>query len=342
MSKIEEFYQFREKFADMFPEELWKVKEETLLQDELTTVIRESMAQELSEVRSPIRVTIDYEPNGDIAVKVSIKGTDDTSEVIETPASVGEQPAGQSASKSYSQRSESVGFTVKFPDGTVVQRKNAKETMIATLKVIGLHKAAAFRGRTFKGFPLVGRNRRTDVDFKCQELVDGWYIYINMSNDTKIEMLRQISDEMRLGLVIKDETGSDVTFSADSPSRPGNKQPAKRTLYKLNGEGPYSKRELVLLAVTQYVMENADLTYDQLERVFPKDLQGSYGVIRPMSWIEEKTSVGFDHTSRYYTDPKDILTSADGIKFAVCKEWGDNFINFPHQVESLGWEISEG
>ena len=342
MRKIEEFYQFREKFADMFPEDLWKVKEETLLQDELPTAIRESMAQVLSEVRSPIRVTIDYEPKGDIAVKVSLKDTADTSAVLDTPSFVGEQPAGQSASKSYSQRSESVGFTVKFPDGTMVQRKNAKETMIATLKVIGLHKAAAFRGRTFKGFPLVGRNRRTDVDFKCQELVDGWYIYINMSNDTKIEMLRQISDEMRLGLVIKDETGSDVTFSADSSSRSGNKQSGKRTLYKLNGDGPYSKRELVLLAVTQYVMEHSDLNYDQLERVFPKNLQRSYGVIRPMSWIEEKASVGFDHNNRYYTDPKDILTSADGIKFAVCKEWGDNFINFSHQVESLGWEISEG
>lgn len=342
MSKIEGFYQLREMFSGEVDEELWKVKEETLLQDELATAIRESMAQVLSEVRSPIRVTIDYEPKGDIAVKVSLKDTADTSEVIETPAFVGEQPAGQSASKPFSQRSESIGFTVKFPDGTVVQRKNAKETMIATLKVIGLHKAAAFRGRLFKGFPLVGRNRRTDVDFRCQELVDGWYIYINMSNDTKIEMLRQISDEMRLGLVIKDETGSDVTFSVDSSSRSGNKQPGKRTLYKLNGDGPYSKRELVLLAVTQYVMEHADLNYDQLERVFPKNLQGSYGVIRPMSWIEEKASVGFDHNNRYYTDSKDILTSADGIKFAVCKEWGDNFSNFAHQVENLGWEISEG
>lgn len=166
MSKIEEFYQFREKFADMVPEELWKVKEETLLQDELATVLKESVAQVLSEVRSPIRVTIDYEPKGDIAVKVSLKDTDGTSEVVETPAFVGEQPAAQSASKPFSQRSESIGFTVSFPDGTVVQRKNAKETMIATLKVIGLHKAAAFRGRLFKGFPLVGRNRRADVDFR--------------------------------------------------------------------------------------------------------------------------------------------------------------------------------
>ena len=190
MSKIDGFYQLREMFSGEVDEELWKVKEETLLQDELATAIRESMAQVLSEVRSPIRVTIDYEPKGDIAVKVSLKDTADTSEVIETPAFVGEQPAALSASKPFSQRSESIGFTVKFPDGTVVQRKNAKETMIATLKVIGLHKAAAFRGRTFKGFPLVGRNRRTDVDFRCQELVDGWYIYINMSNDMTIALYR--------------------------------------------------------------------------------------------------------------------------------------------------------
>ncbi len=154
MSKIEDFYQLRDRYREMFSgeadEELWKAKEETLLRDELATAIRESMAQVLSEVRSPIRVTIDYEPKGDIAVKVSLKETDDTSEVVETPAFVAEQPAAQSASKHFSQRSESIGFTVKFPDGTVVQRKNAKETMIATLKVIGLHKAAAFRGRTFK------------------------------------------------------------------------------------------------------------------------------------------------------------------------------------------------
>ena len=93
MSKIDGFYQLREMFSGEVDEELWKVKEETLLQDELATAIRESMAQVLSEVRSPIRVTIDYEPKGDIAVKVSLKETDDTSEVVETPAFVGEQLA---------------------------------------------------------------------------------------------------------------------------------------------------------------------------------------------------------------------------------------------------------
>ena len=48
MSKIEGFYQLREMFSGEVDEELWKVKEETLLQDELATAIRESMAQVLS------------------------------------------------------------------------------------------------------------------------------------------------------------------------------------------------------------------------------------------------------------------------------------------------------
>ncbi len=243
--------------------------------------------------------------------------------------------------KPMSTRSESIGFTVRFPDGTVVQRKNAKETMIATLKVIGLHRAAAFRGRLFKGFPLVSRNERIDAGFKCQELVDGWFIYVNMSNDTKIEILRQISDELSLGLVIKDETGNDVTFGSDS-SQSNNKSTGKRTLYKLNGDGPYSKRELVLLAVTQYVMEHPDFTYAQIEQVFPKSLQGSYGVIRPMSWVKEKASLGTDHLNRYYTEEKDLLTTSDGIKFAVCKEWGDNFADFVSQVKRLGWDVCVG
>ena len=236
-------------------------------------------------------------------------------------------------------RSESKGFTVYFKDGTMVQRKNAKETMIATLKVIGLHRVAAFRGRLFKGMPFVSHNRRTDVDFKCQELIDGWFVYTNMSNDTKIEILRQISDELNLGLIIKDEIGNVVSSSYAKSDM--TKKPAKRTLYKLNGEGPYSKRELVLLAVTQYQMEHPNFTFGQIERAFPKNLQGSYGVVRPLSWIKEKAELGSDHLNRYYTEGKDLLTSADGIKFAVCNQWGDNFSNFIQQVEKLGWKVSE-
>ena len=343
MSKLEEFYKIRnnmrESLPDMYDEEQWKQKEQNLLQEELASSIGQSVEHLLTGVQVPLFITMDYEPQGGINIKIVSKGegdvahmTSDTDdEPTELPSSTSEN-AGKPIT-----RSESIGFTVRFPDGTVVQRKNAKETLIATLKVIGLHRAAAFRGRLFKGFPLVSRNERMDAGFKCQELVDGWYVYTNMGNEVKVDVLHQISDELCLGLIIKDETGNDITYTSDS-----NKSAGKRTLYKLNGDGPYSKRELVLLAVTQYVMEHPNFTYAQFEQVFPKNLQGSYGVIRPMSWIKEKASLGTDHLNRYYVEEKDLLTSSDGIKFAVCKEWGDNFANFKNQVQKLGWEISEG
>lgn len=341
MNKLEYFYQNRDTFAAIMTAEELKQKEEALLQEELASAVSQSVAQVLSGVRCAVSITIDYEPQGDIVVKVSRKGTGNKVAAISQGASFASE---SSAASEYIEkptycRSESIGFRVFFPDGTVVERKNAKDTMIGALKVIGLHRAAAFRGRLFKGLPLVSRNRRTDVDFKCQEYVEGWYIYVNMSNDTKIEMLRQISDELNLGLVIKDELGNDVTYPSDK-NKVG-KKPGKRILYKLNGEGPYSKRELVLLAVTQYQMEHPDFTYSQMERAFPKSLQGSYGVVRPLSWIKERTQMGTDHINRYYVEPKDLLTSADGIKFAVCKEWGDNFTNFIKQAGNLGMEISE-
>ena len=350
MSKLEEFYKLRdnmrEMFPDMYDEEQWRQKEENLLQEELAPSVEQLVAPAFSEVHIPLTMIVDYNPQSGIKVKFSCKGdTDVTTRIPNSKDVTDGEPSDDSSSsenpdKPVVTRSESIGFTVRFPDGTVVQRKNAKETMIATLKVIGLHRAAAFRGRLFKGFPLVSRNQRTDVDFKCQELVDGWYIYVNMSNDTKIEMLRQISDELCLGLIIKDETGNDVTSGYES-SRLGSKPTGKRTLYKLNGDGPYSKRELVLLAVTQYVMEHPGLSYAQFEQMFPKNLQGSYGVIRPVSWIMEKANLGTDHKNRYYMEDKDVLTSADGVAFAVCKEWGDNFANFMKQVENLGWKVEE-
>lgn len=323
MNKLEDFYANREMMAKYFSEEVLKQKEEELLQGELGTAVSQSMAQLLAGIKTPISITIDYDPQEGVAVTIAHESS-----------ALGEEPM----TRSYSPRSESIGFTVRFPDGTEVQRKNAKETMIATLKVIGMHKVAAFRGRLFKGYPLVSRNQRTDVDFKCQEYVDGWYVYTNMSNDTKMDMLRQISDELRLGLHITDETGKTVTDTTDV-SKKG--KPSKRTLYKLNGDGPYSKREMVLLAVTQYMMEHSDYTYTQMEQAFPKNLQGSYGVIRPVSWIMEKAKLGADHKSRYYVNDKDILTSADGVRFAVCNQWGDNFANFIQQVESLGWKVEE-
>lgn len=319
----------------MSEEELAK-KEEELLQEELTPAVSNSVAQVLMSVRCPVSINIDYNPQGEIKVRVSRKETYTTLAKQECPPV---EDTSADIKTEENARSESIGFRVYFPDGAMVQRKNAKLTFIGTLKVIGLHRVAAFRGRLFKGTPLVCRKQRMDVDFKCQELVDGWYVYINMPNKIKKDVLRQISQELNLGLVIKDEMGNDVASSSEKGE--ADKQRNKRTLYYMNGEGPYCKRELVLLAVTQYMIEHPECTYEQLEKAFPQKLQGSYGVIRPITWIEEQSMMGKDHMNRYYTEQKNLLISADGIKFAVCDQWGDNFLNFVQHMKKMGWMITE-
>lgn len=164
MNKLESFYQNRDVMTGFMSEEELAKKEEELLQEELASTVRNSIAQVLMSVRCPVSINIDYDPLGEIEVRVSRKETYTTFTKQEC-SSVEETSAGTKTEQNA--RSESIGFRVYFPDGTMVQRKNAKLTFIGTLKVIGLHRVAAFRGRLFKGTPLVCRKQRTDVDFKC-------------------------------------------------------------------------------------------------------------------------------------------------------------------------------
>lgn len=106
----------------------------------------------------------------------------------------------------YITRSGSIGFSVKFMDGTIIQRYDAKDTLVESLRKIGFEKASTFKGRMFKGFPLVGKTKRTDGTHKWQEQVGDWYIYTNINNDTKIKLLQMISDDFHLGLqIVKDD-----------------------------------------------------------------------------------------------------------------------------------------
>lgn len=73
MNKLESFYQSLDRMADFMTEEELAKKEEQLLQEELTSAVSHSVAQLLTGVRRPIAITIDYEPQGDIVVKVSRK-----------------------------------------------------------------------------------------------------------------------------------------------------------------------------------------------------------------------------------------------------------------------------
>lgn len=110
-----------------------------------------------------------------------------------------------------------------------------------------------------------------------------------------------------------------------------------KTKYSINGGSFEGKRRFVHRLVKLYVEQHPATSFAELENVFLPELQGSYGVIRTIDYIREK---GIDEY-RFLMKANDILSSADGVVFAVCSQWGIG--NTPRVVElakKLGYIIT--
>lgn len=116
----------------------------------------------------------------------------------------------------------------------------------------------------------------------------------------------------------------------------------KRVLYSLNGGPALTKSKFALEALRLYVEKHPQATYEEIEEMFPKALQGSYGVVRKVSEIEEYVEAGSNVLGRYASTPHEILKSSDGISFMVCNQW--DYKNFPNLIEvlkSMKWKVKE-
>lgn len=95
----------------------------------------------------------------------------------------------------------------------------------------------------------------------------------------------------------------------------------------------YAKNRFVLAVVKKYVEEN-NPTYDELEGIFNKSLQGSLNVILTTS---EANKIK-DASKRYFLD--DEIELKDGSKVVVCTQWGIfNVANIERLATRLGYEV---
>lgn len=240
-------------------------------------------------------------------------------------------------------KSKSIGFTVKFEDGKVIKYKTARRTMIEALKYMGLDRASKYQGETFKGYSLVGKDKRlTDQKHLWQVQVDGWWIYVNMGNSRAISCIKGVADMLNIPLeIIRDDEVAVLPLIERDSKEIGDAK-GKRAKYSLNGGVPTWKNRTVLNTVCKLLKELPNATFRDICEFFPKSLQGSYGVVATISDIEERCKQNKSENRRWFLDPSDILTLADGTKFTVTTEWGDNFENFrKHVIREFGWTIEE-
>jgi len=238
-------------------------------------------------------------------------------------------------------RSSSIGFTVKFADGKIVKHTTARRTMIEALRYMGLERASKFRGEMFKGYPLIGKEQRpTEPRRTWQKNVDGWWIYVNMGNHRAISCLKGVAKLLDIELEIimdgDDEAGSAYLRTTLAKSK------GKRSLFSINGSEPLSKNRAVYESVCLFIQQFPDASFSDIEQMFPRSLQGSYGVVRTLEDIHNREEINKTESARWFLDPKEILTAADGTRFAVSNEWGNNFDDFKKHVEtSFGWTVEE-
>jgi len=102
------------------------------------------------------------------------------------------------------------------------------------------------------------------------------------------------------------------------------------TKYTVEGLGEnLNKRQLVFTVVKDYVEKN-NPSFEDLQKAFPDEVQGSKGVVAKEAEIKDP--------KRY--NVKEPLKIKNGAHVVVCNQWGDNIANFIAQAKTLGYSIS--
>ena len=177
--------------------------EEDLIRQEILPTLTDKIEPALSQVKRELVLVVDYVPGEPL--KVSLSRKRNIAEVLTDAVEI--SPKGSHVVTATDiKRSKKIDFSVTFDDGTKYAGKG-KETFIDALKHMLLPRVATFDGRTFAGFPLVGRKQRiTEDGYQWQTYVDGWWIYTNMSNDVKIKILKKVADFLGINITIESST----------------------------------------------------------------------------------------------------------------------------------------
>ena len=106
--------------------------------------------------------------------------------------------------------------------------------------------------------------------------------------------------------------------------------------YQFDGE-TYGKGRLVLAVVKKYASMKPDVDNSALEKVFPKDWQGSSGVFTTL----DKANKIFSETGRkrHFLKPDEVIALVDE-KVVVSSQWGvGNIDRFIQEAVKLGFDI---
>lgn len=137
-----------------------------------------------------------------------------------------------------------------------------------------------------------------------------------------------------------EEVGLDTVTQVPIPSK--SEQTCANAMYSLNGHTPLTKPKVVLACVRLFMAINPSVSFEVIERNFPPELQGEYGVVATLSQVYKRFSQGHNDTKRYFMGKDYIIKTRDGVEFVVCNQWNDQFPRFQQHIKNrFGWSLEE-
>lgn len=112
------------------------------------------------------------------------------------------------------------------------------------------------------------------------------------------------------------------------------------TKYKFGEFDKYGKSKLVRAVIREFVNRNPQITFEELKKEFPMDLNKQYGTFKRLGDVELNEKI------RFYMEPAYQIQLKDEI-IVVCNQWGakggkgfkDNFTPFLNKCEEKGLEV---
>lgn len=319
MSKLSQYYAHRqaiEEKADDVPVLNiieWEQLEERILREETLPQLLQAIEPIISEVRSPLSININYDPDGALVMSFtrntvqSVKAGDGTAAITRPsneeqsqepfPAIIEQQ--GQEAASQIS-RSKSIGFSVTFADGTVIHEKKAVTTWLRALQKIGLETICNNRRRhgawhrvDGKDVCIVEREEtvRSSDGNSPQTLVDGFYVMTQLSNIQKEKDLLALNDFMpKLGIKIVWDDAPDMSLATSSKpvidveAAQWNlpiKEQFRNYLSRMKTEGTAKSYTSTLdNAVRQFINQEVDANADSIfSYTTPEDVSLCIGIL---------------------------------------------------------------
>lgn len=218
MTKLEKLYSIiensREVGVKLGKDVLSQVEEleEGIIKEEILPALSQDIAPRLEPIKRDLVLVVEYHPGEPISVALSrkariseIMGAKTLTPKNSTPVKSSDQPEVTIPHEPTKHvENTTKGLKVTFPDGTVIWRRAAIDTFIDTLRKIGFERVLQI-GILHSGYNVVGKKKRPTMPGRVwQHESDGWFIYSNIGNDTKVDDLRLISKHFKLNLKIEE------------------------------------------------------------------------------------------------------------------------------------------